>query len=296
MTVPITLAAGDCETTVEPDFGGRITALRHGGVDLFVPIAEGPRDLAVSPSGGCYPLVPWSNRIRDGRLMVADRVLRLPATEGGKPHAIHGHGLRREWTVVDNTAAQVSMTYAHTSDVENWPWSYQAEQIITQKPDGLSLTLSVTNHGEAPMPVGLGLHPYLPRDDDTRITFAAATAWPSVEAEKFPTGSQPLPTALDARDGIPVPLGLDQGFGGWAGSARIDWPERGRTLTIAANPAFGHLIVYTPPDQLFFCVEPVSHAIDAANLSARGVEDTGHRVLAPGETFIAGVRFKIAVI
>jgi len=40
---------------------------------------------------------------------------------------------------------------------------------------------------------------------------------------------------------------------------------------------FGHLVVYTPADEGFFCVEPVSNITDAFNMLARG--ETGHGVL-----------------
>ncbi|NQW11096.1 MAG: aldose 1-epimerase [Alphaproteobacteria bacterium] len=293
---PITLVAGACEAVVEPGYGGRITAFRHGGVDLFVPIADGSRDLGVSLSGGCFPLVPWSNRLRDGALSAGDRTIRLPATEDGRPHAIHGHGWRRCWTVLDRGEGYLAMAFAHPAGEEGWPWTYAAEQRVTLSPDGLAIALSVTNRGDTPMPVGLGLHPYLPRAADTWITFEAATAWPPVEAAIFPTGAAPLPAGLDARDGIPLPLGLDQGFGGWGGVARVDWPDRGRALTVTADPALRHLIVYTPPDRPFFCVEPVSHAIDAANLAARGVSGTGHRTLAAGETLAVTARYKVEVL
>ncbi|HEY9567419.1 MAG TPA: hypothetical protein VIR38_04970, partial [Thalassobaculum sp.] len=64
MTQRFILSAGDLEAVVEPTFGGRITAFRRQGVDLFTPIAEGPRDPARAAGGGCFPLVPWTNRIR----------------------------------------------------------------------------------------------------------------------------------------------------------------------------------------------------------------------------------------
>ena len=43
------------------------------------------------------------------------------------------------------------------------------------------------------------------------------------------------------------------------------------------------LTVYTPPGRPFFCVEPVSHATDAVNLSALAA-DVGMRSLEPGTT------------
>ena len=38
-------------------------------------------------------------------------------------------------------------------------------------------------------------------------------------------------------------------------------------------------------------VEPVSHVVDAVNLAAAGVPDTGARELAPGETLAGTVTF-----
>ena len=43
-------------------------------------------------------------------------------------------------------------------------------------------------------------------------------------------------------------------------------------------------MIYVPPGQDFFCVEPVSHVNDGFNMLERGVEGTGVRVLAPGQT------------
>ena len=44
------------------------------------------------------------------------------------------------------------------------------------------------------------------------------------------------------------------------------------------------LVVYTPPDEAFFCAEPVSHITEAFNLEAAGRPDTGMLSLVPGES------------
>ncbi|CAM5717629.1 aldose epimerase [Streptomyces hirsutus] len=53
----ITLTAGDAEVTVRPGNGGRVSGLRVGGVEL---LRQGDRF-------GCFPMVPWCGRTRDGR-------------------------------------------------------------------------------------------------------------------------------------------------------------------------------------------------------------------------------------
>lgn len=289
------LTAGELEATVEPALGGRITAFRRAGVDLFTPVEGDRRDPAQVGGGGCFPLVPWSNRIRDGRLAVGGRTLGLTATEPGAGHAIHGHGRRRAWTVTaDGGASSVRMTYEFPAGEEGWPFAYAADQTVSLGDDALSLTLSVENRSREAMPVGLGLHPYLPRTPEMGLWFSAASAWPPVDG-KLPAGPEPVPAAVDFSEPRPVVLGLDQGFGGWDGSVHAIWPERGLGLALHGGAALGHLIVFTPPDRDYVCIEPVSHCIDAANLAARGVQGTGHRMLDPRERLSVTLRFQIEV-
>ena len=85
---------------------------------------------------------------------------------------------------------------------------------------------------------------------------------------------------------------LDHNFQGWSGTARVERP--GADLRIEADPIFRHLVLYVPPGQDHFCLEPASHVADGFNLAARGVEGTGVRVLAPGERLAGAVRFRVS--
>lgn len=298
MSAPITLTRGSVSAVVEPAFGGRITAFRYGEADVFAPVpADGPRDLAAPASCGCFPLVPWSNRIRDARLTLGGAIIDLPVTEPSAGHAIHGHGLRLGWQA-ESDGPEARLHYVHQAGAEGWPWAYRAAQTVRVDGDGMTVTLSVTNAGDGAMPAGLGLHPYFPRTTGTRITVPVETAWPPTEDEKFPAaGAQPVPAELDRHEPGPVPLGLDQGFGEWSGPVRIVWPEHGLALSMTGEGPLDHLIVYTPPHRDYFCIEPVTHAIDAANLAENhGVAGTGHCLLAAGEELSVSLRFTIEVI
>lgn len=298
MSAAITLAAGELSVVVEPAFGGRISAFRHGDIDLLHPIPDAaPRDLVDMASGGSFPLVPWSNRIRDARLTLGGETHLLSVTEHPAGHAIHGHGLRQIWSAEQGPHA-VILRYGHVAGGEGWPWSYVAEQRFSLSETVLSVTLAVANTSHAAMPAGLGLHPYFPRTSGTRITCPVETAWPPTEADKFPAaGATAVPVDQDRSEPGPVPLGLDQGYGGWSGLARIAWPERGLALTMTGEAALGHVIVYTPPHRPYFCIEPVTHCIDAANLAEnQGLAGTGHRMLDPGEEMAVTVEFIVEVI
>ena len=67
----ITLTAGACTAVVHPAVGGRLGQLDLGDGPLLRD--PGP-DLDWS-RWGCFPLVPWSNRIPDGHLRFGADVL-----------------------------------------------------------------------------------------------------------------------------------------------------------------------------------------------------------------------------
>lgn len=292
MLETITLTAGEMTATVSPGLGGRITRFSRAGVDLFTPVADSNADPSAAISGGCYPLVPWSNRIRDGRFTFEGKRVDLTPSEPATGSAIHGHGNRRAWTVTGVAGESVRMAYHHAGDEEGWPFPYRAEQTVHLSEEGLSMTLACTNTGNARMPVGLGLHPYFPKHGDVGWWFSAENAWPPVEG-KFPVGATGIPDRLDFSEPKPAVLGLDQGFGGWNGTAHLIWPQAGLGLSIIGGANLEHLVVYSPEERDYFCVEPVSHAIDAINLATKDVAGTGFRVLDPKHRFAATVRFTV---
>ena len=59
-------------------------------------------------------------------------------------------------------------------------------------------------------------------------------------------------------------------------------------ITIEADDLFRHLQVYTPPDQDFFCVEPVSHVPNALNLRELS-PDQAMDVVQPGATLSGSI-------
>jgi aldose 1-epimerase len=277
------LRDGLAEVEVSRD-GGCILAYRWktpaGVVDWLRPA---PRQGLPAPTDtGCFPLVPYSNRIREARFSFAGRDYRLARNFGASPHSIHGHGWQRPWDVTARENASLTLAYSHDGD--DWPSAYRAEQRLALRDGALQLALSLTNDGPAAMPAGLGFHPYFPRTPQCRLSAAVEGMWR--------TDDEVMPSELikaDLSGGLnPAQTALDNCFTGFAGKAVIDWPERRASLTLTADPALAFLVVFTPPAADFFCVEPVSHSTDAVNLAAAR-DDTGLRVLQPGESFAAAV-------
>lgn len=130
----ITLTAGDAEVTVRPGNGGRIAGLRIGGLEL---LRQGERF-------GCFPMVPWCGRLRDGRFRDGATVRRMPLNS--PPHAIHGLARDGVWHTARVSADEAVITY----DLgDPWPHPGRVSQVISLTEDSLTLRMSLETYGSS---------------------------------------------------------------------------------------------------------------------------------------------------
>ncbi len=290
----ITLRHGDSGVSITPSGGGCITRYWQQAAGRVIEWLRPASPEAIAggdPLGmASFPLVPFSNRIRDGRFTFDGRDVSLPLNFLPEKHAIHGEGWQNPWSVVN--AEDDTATIAFAPALGPWPWRYSAEQTFTLGDGGLSLLMTLTNNGDSPMPAGLGPHPYFVRTPQARISANADRMWVS-DAEIMPTELLPPPADMDVNAGVvPDSVAMDNTFTGWDHRVEIAWPEWRARLIMEAPPPLDFLVVFTPPGEDFFCVEPVSNMTDAFNLAAAGRDDTGMAVLAPDETLTGIIRFR----
>jgi aldose 1-epimerase len=295
---PVTLRSGPLGVVLSPAVGGAIARfwlerMTGSAVDLLRATPDAALARRDPWATACFPLVPWSNRIREGCFAFGGRTVSLPPNRPPDRHTIHGHGFQAGWTVVDLDPALAVLEYAHAPDA--WPWAYRAVQRVALTPVRLELELTLTNEDDAPMPAGLGWHPYFPRTPETTLTARVRGLW-LTDAELLPLTRVAPPPDRDPGRGLAVDrVALDNAFVGWDGQAVVAWPERRAWLGLAAGGPLGTLVVYTPPGESFFCAEPVSHVTDAFNLAAAGLTDTGMLTLAPGESVRATLTLTPAI-
>lgn len=294
-----TLHAGAHTLDVAPTLGGRLASLRSlradgSQIDWLAPLDAGQGfDGHQWPKSGCYPLLPFSNRIREGRFRWQGRDVALPANPG-QAHAMHGFGHARPWTVVQQGGDHIVMTLAHEPAGEDWPWPMQAWQTFRLAEAGLDAEMAIRNDGDAAMPVGGGFHPFFARVPGLRVRFDAELMWPA-DAGGVATGR----TTVGERERFLRERNLPDGdlsvyYSGWKRIATLKRPE-GAALTLRAGDGLDHLVLHAPGGCDFVCLEPVSHVADAVNLAARGWEGTGLLSLAPGETATWRMQWQIAV-
>jgi aldose 1-epimerase len=275
----IQLRRGGDSLVVAPESGGSIVGwIRDGRHLLRRPSPDSV--LRGHPGAmGCFPLVPYCNRIAHRRFTWDGQEFDLAANFGDHPHAIHGVGWQRPWRVEGVSADAVTLSLRHDAtgaSAHAWPFAFDARITYQLTGASLSMRLEATNRHAARAPMGLGAHPYFPRATDASIAFEAESVW--LNRDALPFSHEPVPAAWDHTEGRRAAREpLDHCFTGWRGEARL--PES----RIAADPVFANLQVFTPANADFFCVEPVSHVPDAINRP-----DLPHTqamtVLAPGES------------
>ncbi|MCY4078138.1 MAG: aldose 1-epimerase [Acidobacteria bacterium] len=295
----VELRAGSTRLVVAPGVGGSITryASERSGSTVEWLRPASPEALASRSAGGTssFPMVPFSNRIRDAAFGFRGRLVQLPRNFPPEPHAIHGHAWREPWTIVDQTDSGLALEYRHAADA--WPWTYVAHQTFELAEERLLVRCAVTNMASEAMPVGFGLHPYFVRTPRCVVRADVGRMW-EADANRMPARLVPAPPQLrpDGPGLNPDATPLDNNFLGFGGRAVIDWPEWDTRLRVEADPIYACLVVYTPPGQDFFCVEPATNCIDGFNLAAAGRTDTGLIVLEPGDTAAGDVTFRPTVV
>lgn len=276
MTV-LSLRAGRLAVDLAPDAGGSIArfAIETAGtiIDLLRPTDADAK--------ACYPLVPFSNRIANGRLIVDGEEFILKPNWPGQRHPMHGDGWARPWQVARQEGRSAELVYEHDGR-EGWPFRYRARQVFDLGEEGLSVGMTIENLESRAVPAGLGLHPFFPRDADTELACRVEGVW-RADADVLPVDRIAVPPEWNFAASRPVDgVVLDNCFDGWEGSATIRWPRRGLGLSLVATQPFRHLVIYVPKARPYFCVEPVSHANGAVAQTS----------LPQGETLAGEVLFR----
>jgi aldose 1-epimerase len=249
-----------------------------------------------------YPLAPWSNRISSKGFSVDEKFYPIAPNAAGMPYPIHGDAWQQPWRYEQHDAAALSMTLESNRFNGN-PHHYRAAQTFKLVDGGMDQTLAVTHLSDAPLPYGLGLHPWLPRNEQTTLQAKVGGVWLS-HADCLPKEhTADFPPTWDLNAGISAAGSLiDNCFTGWDGTACITWPDQGLQIELTQSTASAevsthsakpnYLLVFRKVTGEHFCIEPVSHPIDAFHLP----EQPGLQVLQKGESLTLAVswRFKTA--
>lgn len=299
-----TLKAGDYEAQIA-SVGASLRSLTYAGRDLTVPFAADQ----VRPSSRGLTLVPWPNRVVDGKYSFGGRDFQLPLTEPARQHALHGFGQWLDYALVAESESEVTLAAVIQPQLA-YPWRLRVETTFTLSADGLTQTVRATNESGDAAPFGTGPHPYLvagesPLDDWTLELPAAqvlevtpdrlspvALRDVDVDAARFDYRE---PRQLGAVEIDHAYTGLTRDGSGVATVRLTDPSGTGVAMTWGADCTWVQVHTADLPDparpghRAGLAVEPMTCAPDAFNAD-RYDYDAGLLVIEPGATVAASWR------
>jgi aldose 1-epimerase len=176
------------QRAVVVEVGGGLRGYEVDGVAVL----DGYAEQAMADGGRGQPLVPWPNRLADGHYEWDGRQLQVPIDELARRNASHGFTRWLNWQVAARTTSRVTMAQT-IHPRPGYPFTLAIEITYEVSDSGLRVSTRACNAGDAPLPYGLGFHPYLrPRAttvDDALLRLPARQEL-EVDERMLPTGAQ----------------------------------------------------------------------------------------------------------
>lgn len=222
------------------------------------PILDGYPSQDMCSGARGTPLIPWPNRLADGRYQFDGVTHQLPLTEPATNTAIHGLTRWRTWTLRELSAHHVALATILPPQ-PGFPFTLHVTIDYTLDDAGLTVATTATNFGGTRCPYACGQHPYLTTGseliDSCRLEMDAAY-WLPIDERGLPTTRrQVVGSHLDFR--APRPIAdtvIDNAFTGLARDTaqrawlRLTGPD-GRTVRLWVDEHYRYLELYTGDTQ-----------------------------------------------
>ena len=262
------IAAGDYRAVLA-EVGAGLAGLWLAGEPVTVEAA--PDELPPKSTGAV--LVPWPNRIRDGRYRFEDTEQQLALTEPATRNASHGLVKWARWSCLERQPNSVTLGLELVPQT-GYPFELRLSLRYGLDPTGgLSVRLVAENIGSRPAPFGAGFHPYLdlaghPLDTAELLLPAASvlvTDDRQIPIERLPVAG----TAFDFQQIRRIgQTRLDHGFADLTACSTLLRTDR-RDIELRWDDSFSYLQVFTPPfitpGRNAVAIEPMSCPANAFN-------------------------------
>ncbi|WP_338595999.1 aldose 1-epimerase family protein [Saccharopolyspora sp. SCSIO 74807] len=267
-----------------------VLSWRVDGTEML--LTHAPDDIGEGWQG--KTLLPWANRIDQGRYTFGGEDLQVPINEPDRESALHGLMGFTEWTPVEHHRDRVVLEHLLHPHY-GYPFTIAFRIEFTLQGNGFRSTLSARNAGRTDAPFGTANHTYLAaggeRVDDVVFELPANTYYVTND-RLIPTGKADVAgSEYDYRTARPIGAtemdtaftDLDRDSDGTA-TVRFGRPD-GSAVQLWADRTHGYLQVYTDdspetdrPARAGLTVEPMTCAPNAF------VTGDGMIVLRPGQT------------
>ena len=272
MSEDLTVQLGDWDLVARPAMGGALVACRYRGRNVLREAQSATHVTEVA----AYPMVPFCGRIEHGRFQWDGQEVELAPNFLPEPHAIHGTGWTSIWGA--ETSSE-TLTLSMFNDIGWWPWPFLAKQVWRADAGRLTYQLSITNTGETAMPAGLGWHPFFPRNGAS-LNGGTAKIWEGAPGSAETKQNAPSADRDMSGERTIEGVTLDHTYDWPAQRAVLTYAEAGQRVVITASENASHVTLFSPADEDFICIEPLTHVPNALNMA----HAPDMKVLQPGET------------
>jgi len=283
-------AARHAEVALVPSLGNLAYEFKVNGKNAFwLPYATLAEMQAKPQFGGIPFLAPWANRLSEDAFFANGVKYRLNPDLGNirrdqNQNPIHGLlNFSPDWTVksiaadADSASATSRLEFwTHPEMMAQFPFAHSIEMTYRLHDGVLEVRTTLENLSVAPMPVGIGYHPYFQVYDAPRDHWKvhlAARDHLALSPKFIPTGERkpvefPDPVTLAG-------VALDDVFGGLVrdDSDRATFSVEGahQKISVIYGPKYTVAVVYAPAGRQFICFEPMSAITDGFNLAHAGL-------------------------
>ncbi|MGT2426039.1 aldose 1-epimerase family protein [Amnibacterium kyonggiense] len=236
-------------TATVAELAASLRRVRVGATEI---VQDYPADALPSGASGIV-LVPWPNRVRDGRWVLDGKPQQLDLSEPSKGNASHGLLRNTGYRVADRTESAVTLA-ATVFPQHGYPFHLETSVRYSLTVSGIDVEHRVRNVGEGAAPFGVGCHPYLRVGDvpmrDLTVTVSGDRML-ETDDRSLPVREVPVAgTERDLRTGAALRgLDLDTAYTGLEvveGRVRhrVSAPD-GTAVELAADPVFRWAQVFT---------------------------------------------------
>lgn len=268
---------GNCLCSFVPGFGANILELQLESKGKCLQLLDGFKtdgQLTANEKSRSIHLVPFPNRVKDGRYFFEGKEFYLPINKPKEHNAIHGFIWSKPFKIVEEktsaSSADVELKYSYTGENEGFPFPFTVHYQYKLSEAAFSITVLITNDGINSMPLGIGWHPYftfnkrvdklllklpdcdLLENDDRLI--------PTGKRSSFAGFNSLQKIGTSAFDTVFELAGKGDHF-----ETRLYDPESNATIVLHQDSSFRYLQVYIPSERNSIALEPMTCPANAFN-------------------------------
>lgn len=289
-------ATGD-SLEIVPNYGSCLLSLTFSGKEVLDGY-DTPEALIANKWSKNVILLPFPNRLRDGKYTHLGKTYSFPINNASTGNAIHGFGkdapMQVDWVNLTQRAATITSVWHYDGSNPSYPFPFSFKTRFALAHNSLEVCFTFENEDYQPIPVGLGWHPYFriaERADEVSLKMPEVKKI-EIDESMLPTGEE---TPFDAFQTL-TKIGetsLDNGF------YIVNQDEYAKTVISSelgkltfwqetGEQQWNFLQVFTPPHRESIAIEPMTCNIDAFN------NGDGITLLAPRKNIMCmfGVKFE----